>query len=89
MDDRAQRRRHIEAQLDRLGRVWEARQRACRDESIRGLRPCGLDWCSPEEFWRWGELQSALQAVQETTVEIQARVAAKRAARVAARGNVV
>lgn len=82
--DRDRRRTRIERLIDVLW--WRAtrRQAACLDVSIRGLRVAGVDWMTTSELARLDRLQVALVGCQETTAEIQARVAAKRAARVAA-----
>lgn len=82
--ERERRMARIDLLIDVL--TWRAtrRQAACRDESIRGLRPAGTDWMTESELNRLGALQVARVRCQETTAEIQARVAAKRAARVAA-----
>jgi len=82
--ERAGRQVRIDHLIDVLVGRADRRQAACRDESIRGLRPAGVDWLTTSELNRLCVLQEARVRCQETTAEIQARVAAKRAARVAA-----
>lgn len=82
--ERERRLKRIELLIDVL--VWRATRRhvACRDMSIRGLRTADTDWMTESELNRLNVLQVARVRCQETTAEIRARVAAKRAARVAA-----
>ena len=74
------RRYEIEDALEELTQV--ARERMCAaTEDMIGLRPAECDWMTEEEHARMQALQLEYISVAETTEEIRARVARKRAAR--------
>lgn len=70
-------RAHLEREIDSLVAVGRARMPAQGNP----LYPCETDWLSPEELATLQALQLRLTLLQDTTAEIRARVAAKRAAR--------
>ena len=79
---RSEARALVEAELD--GIVASARARMPPQGSP--LYPCETDWMTPEEMARYQALQLRLVELADTTAEIKARVAAKRAARRKAMG---
>lgn len=70
-------RAHLEREIDKLVALGRARM----PEQGNPLYPCETDWLSPEELATLQALQLRLTLLQDTTAEIRARVAAKRAAR--------
>ena len=64
----------------------EDRRNAARDPFLLGIRPAASDWMTPEEIDLMCELQAALVPYRwDDMMAARERVAAKRAARVAAR----
>ena len=61
-------------------------RRLAAGPDIRGLRPADTDWLTVEEACALDRLQLEMIRVQPTTEQIRARVAQKRAARLAALG---
>ena len=78
---RSRRLKRIDHLINILSWRADRRQAACRDESIRGLRPAGVNWMTESELNRLDRLQVARVRCAETTTEIRVRVAAKREAR--------
>lgn len=75
---RHEERASLEREIDDLVALGRSRMPA----QGHSLYPCETDWLSPEELEKLQRLQLSLLAVEDTTAEIQARVAAKRAARI-------
>lgn len=73
----------IREAMDVIGNVAAARRAACRDQSLRGLKPSGFDWMTDEERTALSRLQ--LRIIEKSSAEAAADVKRKRAARLAAR----
>jgi hypothetical protein len=72
-----QERTQVEEEISNLVALGRARMPALGNP----LYPCETDWLSPEELATLQALQLRLVLLQDTTTEIRARVAVKRAAR--------
>lgn len=74
---REQERAQVVLEIDSLVAIGRARM----PEQGNPLYPCETDWLSPEELATLQALQLRLVRLEDTTAEIRARVAAKRATR--------
>ena len=78
----------IDSEIDRIHQLGRSRMDAALDPTIRALRPAEILWLEPVELETFEALQARRFEYRETTEEIRQRVAAKRAARVAAANGV-